>query len=216
VYFTVGMKDVLDVMGIQDLDKPYGKIYRLHDDGSVPDDNPYVGVEGALPGIWSVGHRSQQGLALYPATGDMWASEMGPRGGDELNRLVKGGNYGWPVYTKGVNYDGRPVNVASKLGLELAEEDAQFPVVDWTPAIAISNFVFYEGKAFKKWNGDIIAGTLRATDLLRMEIKDNQVVHTEVLIENLARFRDVAVEPNGNILLLLENANGSTIIRLKR
>ena len=216
VYFTVGMKDVLDVMGIQDLDKPYGKIYRLHDDGRVPDDNPYVDVEGALPGIWSIGHRSQQGLALDPATGDMWASEMGPRGGDELNRLVKGGNYGWPVYTKGVNYDGRPVNVADKLGLELAEDEAQFPVVDWTPAIAISNFMFYEGKAFKKWNGDIIAGTLRATDLLRMEIKDNQVVHTEVLIENLARFRDIAVEPNGNILLLLENANGSTIIRLKR
>jgi aldose sugar dehydrogenase len=216
VYFTVGMKDALDFMGIQYLDKPYGKIFRLHDDGRVPADNPLVDVPGALPGIWTLGHRSQQGLAYNQATGDMWATEMGPRGGDELNRLVKGGNYGWPVYTKGVNYDGRPVNVAEKMGIELAEADAEFPVVDWTPAIAISNFVFYAGKPFKKWNGDIIAGTLRATDLLRLEIKDNQVVATEVLIENLARFRDVAIEPDGNILLLLENAAGSQIIRLKR
>jgi len=216
VYFTVGMKDALDFMGIQDLDKPYGKIFRLHDDGRVPADNPLVDVPGALPGIWTLGHRSEQGLTYNKATGDIWATEMGPRGGDELNRLVKGGNYGWPVYTKGVNYDGRPVNVAEKMGIELAEADAEFPVVDWTPAIAISNIVFYEGKPFKKWNGDIIAGSLRATDLLRLEIKDNQVVATEVLIENLARFRDVALDPDGNILLLLENAAGSQIIRLRR
>ncbi|MDG1462172.1 MAG: PQQ-dependent sugar dehydrogenase, partial [Gammaproteobacteria bacterium] len=214
--FTVGMKDTLDFLGIQDMDKPYGKIFRLHDDGRVPADNPFVEEEGALPGIWTSGHRSQQGLNVDPATGDMWNSEMGPRGGDELNHLIKGGNYGWPVYTKGVNYDGRPVNVAKKLGLELAEADAEFPVVDWTPAVAISNFIFYEGKPFKKWNGDIIVGTLRATDLLRMEVKDNNVVRTEVLLENLARFRDIDIDPDGNILLLLENNAGSMIIRLKR
>jgi glucose/arabinose dehydrogenase len=113
-----------------------------------------------------------------------------------------------------VNYDGRPVNVAEKLGIELAEEDAEFPVVDWTPAIAISSFVFYAGDKFPEWSDNIIAGTLRATDLLRLEIKDNEVVHTEVLLENLARFRDIETGPNGNLYILLEHASNSQIIRL--
>jgi glucose/arabinose dehydrogenase len=113
-----------------------------------------------------------------------------------------------------VNYDGRPVNVAKKLGIELTEEDAEFPVVDWTPAIAISSFVFNYSTKFPEWNGDIIAGTLRATDLLRMEIKDNKVVHTEILLENLARFRDIETGPDGNLYILLEHATNSQIIRL--
>jgi len=216
LYISVGMKDVLDVMGIQDLDKPYGKVHRVNDDGSIPADNPFVGQEGALPTIYSLGHRSSQGLALNRRTGDIWESEMGPRGGDELNRLVKGGNFGWPVFTNGVNYDGRPVNVAKKLGLTLAEEDAIFPVVDWTPAVAISNFLFYEAREFRKWKGDIIIGTLRATDLLRLEVKNNQVVHTEVLLKDLARFRDVALGPKGELYVLLENKAGSMIIQLKK
>ena len=144
LYFSVGIKDTLDFMGIQDLDKPYGKIHRINSDGSIPQDNPFLKVPGALPTIWTLGHRSVQGLEYNPATGDMWTTEMGPRGGDELNRLGKGGNYGWPVYTTGVNYDGRPVNVADKLGIELAKKDAVFPIVDWTPAIAASGFIFYE------------------------------------------------------------------------
>ena len=139
---------------------------------------------------------------------------MGPRGGDELNRIVKGGNYGWPVYTTGVNYDGRPVNVAAKMGLELDPEDAEFPVVDWTPSIAISSFIFYSGSEFPAWNGNIIAGTLRATDLLRMELSDNEVVHTEVLLEDLARFRDIEQGPEGELYILLEHKAGSQIIRL--
>jgi glucose/arabinose dehydrogenase len=216
LYISVGMKDVLDVMGVQDMDKPYGKIHRVNDDGSIPEDNPFLGQEGALPSIYSLGHRSSQGLALNRRTGDIWESEMGPRGGDELNRLVKGGNFGWPVFTTGVNYDGRPVDVAGKLGLTLTEEDAQFPVVDWTPAVAISNFLFYDAREFRKWKGDIIAGTLRATDLLRMEVKDNKVVHTEVLLKDLARFRDVAHGPKGELYLLLENKSGSMIVRLNK
>ena len=214
VYFGVAMKDVLDFMGIQDLSKPYGKIHRVHDDGRIPADNPFVDTPDAMGSIWTLGHRSVQGLEFDSQTGDLWNTEMGPRGGDELNRLVKGGNYGWPVYTTGVNYDGRPVNVAKKLGLELAEEDAEFPVVDWTPAIAISSFVFYTSPDFPKWQGNIIAGTLRATDLLRMEVVDNEVVHTEVLLEDLARFRDVELGPNGELYLLLENAAGSQVIRM--
>ena len=214
VYFGIGMKDTLDFIGIQDLDLPYGKIHRVHDDGRIPADNPFVDDPAALDSIWTLGHRSIQGLEFNPVTGDIWNTEMGPRGGDELNRLVRGGNYGWPAFTTGVNYDGRPVNVAKKLGIELTEEDAEFPVVDWTPAIAISSFVFNYSTKFPEWNGDIIAGTLRATDLLRMEIKDNQVVHTEILLENLARFRDIEIGPDGNLYILLEHATNSQIIRL--
>ncbi len=214
VYISVGMKDTLDFMGIQDLSLPYGKIHRVHDDGRVPADNPFVDTPGALKSIWTYGHRSVQGLEFNARTGDLWNTEMGPRGGDELNRLVPGGNYGWPVFTTGVNYDGRPVNVAGKLGIELDPEDAEFPIVDMTPSPAISSFIFYEGSEFPNWNGNIIVGTLRATDLLRMEVVDNEVVHTEMLLEDLARFRDIALGPGGEIYILLEHATGGQIIRL--
>ncbi|MGI9309574.1 MAG: PQQ-dependent sugar dehydrogenase, partial [Gammaproteobacteria bacterium] len=214
LYLSVGMKDTLDFLGIQDLDKPYGKIHRINTDGSIPQDNPFVDTNDALPSIWTYGHRSQQGLAFNPQTGDHWNTEMGPRGGDEINRLVAGGNYGWPVYTSGVNYDGRPVNVAKKLGLDLAEEDAIFPVVDMTPSPAISSLVFYDSKEFPEWDGNIIVGTLRATDLWRLEVVDNEVVHKEVLLENLARFRDIELGPNGELYILLEHKTESQIIRL--
>lgn len=214
VYISIGMKGALDFTGIQDLDLPYGKIMRTHDDGRIPSDNPFVDTPDALPAIYTYGHRSVQGLEYNPATGDLWNTEMGPRGGDELNRLVPGGNYGWPVFTSGVNYDGRPVNVAGKLGIELAEEDAKFPVVDMTPSPAISSFIFYDGTKFPEWSGNILAGTLRATDLLRMEVVDNEVVHTEKLISDLARFRDIETGPNGELFILLEHATGGQIIRL--
>jgi glucose/arabinose dehydrogenase len=214
VYISVGMKDALDFMGIQDLSRPYGKIHRIHDDGRIPEDNPFVDDPNALSSIWTYGHRSVQGLEFNPQTGELWNTEMGPRGGDELNRLVPGGNYGWPVFTTGVNYDGRPVNVAGKLGIELDEEDAEFPVVDWTPAIAISSFIFYDSPEFPNWKGNIIAGTLRATDLLRMEVVDHKVVHTEILLEDLARFRDIEIGPGGELYVLLEHASGSLVIRL--
>lgn len=214
LYISVGMKDVLDFMGVQDLDLPHGKIHRVNDDGSIPEDNPFTGDPEALDSIWTYGHRSSQGLEYNPETGEHWETEMGPRGGDELNRLVKGGNYGWPVFTTGVNYDGRPVNVADKLGLDLKEDDAEFPVVEWTPSVAISSFIFYDSPEFPEWDGNIIAGTLRATDLLRMEVENNQVVHTEMLLENIARFRDIEIGPEGELYVLIENKTGSRIIRL--
>ena len=214
VYISVGIKDTLDVLGTQDMLKPYGKIHRVRDDGTVPEDNPFYTSEDALETIYTLGHRSSQGLEFDPVSGELWESEMGPRGGDELNRLVSGGNYGWPAFTTGVNYDGRPVKSAKKLGIDLAEEDAIFPVAEWTPAVAISSFIFYAGDEFPGWNGNIIAGTLRATDLLRMEIADGEVVHTEVLLEDLARFRDIEQGPNGELYVLLENKAGSMIVRL--
>jgi glucose/arabinose dehydrogenase len=130
VYISVGMKDVLDIMGVQDLDLPYGKIHRIHDDGRVPKDNPFVDHPTALKSIWTYGHRSVQGLEFNPLTGEHWLTEMGPRGGDELNRLEKGGNFGWPLFTTGVNYDGRPVNAAEMLDIHLKPEATIFPVVD--------------------------------------------------------------------------------------
>jgi len=214
VYMSLGMKDSFDFMGVQDLDLPFGKMIRVHDDGRVPDDNPFVNTEGALPSIWTYGHRSSQGLEFNPLTGELWNTEMGPRGGDELNRLIAGANYGWPVFTSGVNYDGRPVDVAKGLGLDLTEEEAEFPVLDLTPSPALSSFIFYTSPEFPEWNGNILLGTLRATDLWRLEIKDNQVVHKEVLLEDLARFRDIEMGPNGELYILLEHASGSQIIRL--
>ena len=214
VYFSVGMKAPLDFLGIQDLNLPYGKIHRLHDDGRVPADNPFVNTPGALKSIWTYGHRSPQGLEWNPQTRQLWSTEMGPRGGDELNRLLPGRNYGWPIFTNGVHYDGRPVDVSRALGITLEAKDVEFPVVDMTPAQAISSFVFYRGKAFPKWHNNIIVGTLRATDLLRMEVVDNKVVHTETLLKDLARFRDIEIGPRGELYVLLENAAGSRIIRL--
>ena len=214
VYISIGMKDTLDFLGIQDLSLPYGKIHRVHDDGRIPTNNPFIDHPDALKSIWTYGHRSVQGLEFNPETGDLWNTEMGPRGGDELNRLVPGGNYGWPVFTTGVNYDGRPVNVAKKLGIELDAEDAEFPVVDMTPSPAISSFIFYQGTEFPGWNDSIIVGTLRATDLLRMQVVNNEVVHTETLIKDLARFRDIEIGPNGELYVLLEHATGGQIIRL--
>jgi glucose/arabinose dehydrogenase len=214
VYFSVGMKGPLEFMGIQDLSLPYGKIHRVHDDGRIPADNPFYNTPGALKSIWTYGHRSVQGLEFDPPTGQLWSTEMGPRGGDELNLLLPGRNYGWPLFTNGVNYDGRPVDVSKALGITLAPEDAVFPVLDMTPSQAISSFVIYRGKAFPRWNGNIIVGTLRATDLLRLDMVDNKVAHTETLLKDLARFRDIEVGPSGQLYVLLENAAGSRIIRL--
>ena len=134
VFFSVGMKAPLDFMGIQDLNLPYGKIHRLHDDGRIPADNPFVDTPGALKSIWTYGHRSPQGLEWNTRTREAWSTEMGPRGGDELNRLLPGRNYGWPLITNGVNYDGRPVDVSKALGITLDPKDAEFPVLDMTPA----------------------------------------------------------------------------------
>jgi glucose/arabinose dehydrogenase len=214
VFFSVGMKAALDFMGIQDLALPYGKIHRILDDGRIPADNPFVARPGALPSIWTYGHRSPQGLEWNRSTGEAWSTEMGPRGGDELNRLQPGRNYGWPLFTNGVNYDGRPVDVSKALGIMLYRSEVEFPVLDMTPSQAMSGFAFYEGRDFPRWRGNIILGTLRATDLLRLEIRDNRVVHTEVLLKDVARVRDVAVGPRGQLYVLLENAAGSKLVRL--
>lgn len=214
VYFSIGMKGPTEPEGVQDLSFPYGKIMRLHDDGRIPLDNPFVNTPGAEGAIWTIGHRSPQGLEFNRRTGVLWGTEMGPRGGDEVNLLERGQNYGWPLVSFGVNYDGTSLTFAEQLGIPFDPADLTEPVVDLTPAPAISSFIFYNGDEFSDWRGDILVGSLRASDLFRMEVKEGRVVHTETLISDLARFRDIEQGPNGEIYILLEHDTGGRIIRL--
>src|SRR5690606_15347730 len=130
---------------------PYGKILRLERDGSIPPDNPFVGRADALAAIWTYGHRSPQGLEFDRETGLLWGTEMGPRGGDEVNLLLPGRNYGWPLYSKGINYDGTEVDYGKQLGIERDLDSIEQPVVDLTPAPAVSSFIIYDGASFPEW-----------------------------------------------------------------
>jgi glucose/arabinose dehydrogenase len=210
VFLSVGYKSG---DGIQDLASPHGKIHRIRDDGRVPADNPFVDVPGAVPSIWSYGHRSPQGLEFDARTRRLWGTEHGPRGGDELNLLLPGRNYGWPLFSNGQNYDGTPVNWDGRHG-GVSLEDIEQPVVDLTPSVAVSAFVVYEGDAFAAWRGDHLVGSLKAADLIRLRIKDGQLLEREILIENVARIRDVEIGPTGELYLLLEHASGGQVVRV--
>ena len=214
VFLSVGIKGPSEFEGIQDLSLPYGKIHRVHDDGRIPADNPFVDVPGALATTWTYGHRSPQGLEFDPLTGRLWSTEMGPRGGDEFNLLLPGRNYGWPLTSKGVDYDGTPVEYGKELGIALDLAAIEQPVVDMTPSPAVSSFILYRGDAFPAWQNDAIVGTLKATELYRWEIEGDRVVHRETLLRGIARIRDVEAGPDGFIYLLLEHASGGRIVRL--
>lgn len=211
VFISVGMRNLA---GIQDLRQPTGKIHRIHDDGRVPSDNPFIDNPNASNTIWTYGHRSPQGLEFNVHSRELWGTEHGPRGGDEVNLLLPGRNYGWPLYSKGQNYNGTPVAAGQQLGIEFELKDIEQPIVDLTPSPAVSSFVFYEGDAFPAWRNNIVVGTLKATDLYRIEIVDNKPVHKEILIANLARIRDVEIGTTGELVLLLEHASGGKIVRI--
>jgi glucose/arabinose dehydrogenase/cytochrome c553 len=215
VFISVGMKGFDNHTGVQDLRTPWGKIHRVHDDGRIPLDNPFIETEGAMKSIWTYGHRSPQGLEYQRASGALWGTEHGPRGGDEINLLLPGRNYGWPLYSLGVNYDGTPVDYGKTLGIEFDLKDIQQPVVDLSPSPAVSSFIFYDGKAFPQWQGDIIVGSLKAQSLYRVILDDNKAVHRETLIANLARIRDIEIGDDGQIYLLLENNNGGMIVTMQ-
>lgn len=214
VFMSVGIKANSEFGGVQDLGVPYGKIHRIDDDGGIPADNPFVRVAGALPTIWTYGHRSPQGLEYNRATHQLWGTEMGQRGGDEVNLLAAGKNYGWPLYSKGLKYDGTPVDFGNNLGIAFDLKDIVQPVVDLTPSPAVSSFAFYDGTAFPNWRGNMLVGTLKATELYRMVIKDDQVVHVETLLRGFGRIRDVEVGPDGAVYLLIEHQSGGRILRL--
>lgn len=216
VYVSIGGKATYD--WVQDLDKPTGKIHRTRDDGTLPLDNPF---EPSSPDeassartLWSYGHRAPQGLATHPETGAVWSTEMGPRGGDEVNLITRGGNYGWPLYTNGLDYDGEPVMIGHDLGLDFPIEETEQPVVDFTPAPALSSFTFYEGDRFPAWQHDFLVGSLRGRTLYRLRIRDGELVEEEKLVTDLARIRDVEVGWDGLVYLLLEHGEVGSIVRL--
>ena len=191
----------------QELDSHVGKIVRIRPDGSVPEDNPFVGQSGALPEIWSYGHRNIQAAAIHPETGALWAIEHGPRGGDEINIAEPGVNYGWPVVSHGVNYDGTPVGTG-----RARQEGMADPLHTWTPVIAPSGMTFYTGSAFPDWRGDLFVGGLKATALVRLELDGTRVAHEERLLEDLGkRIRDVVQGPDGSLYLLTDEDNGEVL-----
>ena len=193
----------------QDLDSHLGKVVRVHPDGTVPQDNPFVDTDGALPEIWSYGHRNPQAAAIHPETGELWEIEHGPRGGDEINVAEAGNNYGWPVVSYGINYNGTPVGSGDAHGSGFVD-----PLYQWTPVIAPSGMIFYSGEAVPAWKGDLLVGGLASTALVRLELDGRKVTHEERLLEDLGRrIRDVAEGPNGDIFLLTDESNGE-ILRL--
>jgi glucose/arabinose dehydrogenase len=213
LFLSVGIKSA-EYNGIQDLSLPYGKIHRVNDDGTIPADNPFVGVAKAMPSIWTYGHRSPEGLEFDRRTGRLWETEMGQRGGDEVNLLQKGQNYGWPLYSKGLKYDGTPVDYGKLLGLEPDLSKIKQPVVDFTPSPAVSSFVAYDGKAFPRWRGNLIVGSLKATELYRVVLDGDRSTQVEPLLKGLGRIRDVATNADGTIYVLLEHASGGRVVKL--
>jgi glucose/arabinose dehydrogenase len=191
----------------QRLDNHLGKVIRIHPDGRVPEDNPFVGLEGAKGEIWSLGHRNIEAMAFQPGTDTLWVVEMGPLGGDELNRVEKGKNYGWPEVSWGDHYDGRDIPQPKK-GSKL--EDAEKV---WSPVISPSGMAFYEGEMFPEWEGDALIGGLSARDVVRLEL-DGETIEEERL-PLPARIRDVAEAPDGSVLLLTDEKDGH-VWRMKR
>ena len=183
----------------QDLTSHNGTTVRLHDDGRVPEDNPFVGRPDVLPEIFTYGHRNAQGLAVHPETGDVWLDEHGPQGGDELNLVQAGRNYGWPVVGFGVNYTTGEAIHAGTIG-----EGMEDPTHVWVPSIGISGMLFYTGDAFPAWKGDMIVGGLRGQRLVRLELEGRDVVWEETLLRDMGRIRDIRQGPDGLIYLAID------------
>ena len=204
LYFPVGERGGWHQA--QDVENPKGKIYRLHDDGRVPEDNPKFEGKTPVPGLWSYGHRNPQGLDIDPRDGSIYDTEHGPRGGDELNWIQPGHNYGWPVITYGMNYDGTPITGKT------AEEGMDQPVIYWQPSIAACGLSFYRGDKFPKWKNDLFAGALAQQEIRRLRIVDHKVTEQEVVLKNIGRVRDVTDAPDGYIYVILNGPD--RVIRL--
>ncbi len=188
----------------QDLGTTFGKVVRVRLDGSIPEDNPFAGQAGALPEIWSYGHRNIQGAFLRD--GELWTVEHGPKGGDELNLTRAGRNYGWPVISYGKEYNGRAVG-SGKAQMEGMEQ----PVYFWDPVIAPAGMMVYDGGAFEDWRGDVFISSLSPGGIVRLEMSDGQVTAEERLARDLGRVRDVAVDHDGAILALTDFENGALV-----
>ncbi len=201
LYITLG--DRGEMQRAQRMDDHAGSVIRLHDDGRVPADNPFVRTPGARPEKFTLGNRNIQGAAIHPATGELWTHEHGPQGGDEVNVIRAGRNYGWPVITYGVNY-----GIGTRIGEGTARAGMEQPLARWTPSIAPSGMAFYTGNAFPGWKGNLLVGALRGQALHRLELDGEKVVHEERLLQGQARLRDVRVGPDGLVYLLTDERTG--------
>jgi aldose sugar dehydrogenase len=207
LYVTIGDRGTMD--RAQDRSDHAGTTLRLHDDGRVPPDNPFVGQPNVLPEIYTYGNRNAQGMALHPVTGAIWQTEHGPRGGDEVNLIEAGRNYGWPVITYGVNYSGTPItHLTERAGMEQ-------PLLHWTPSIAPSGTAFYTGNAFPEWRGSLFVGALAGRHLVRLSFDGTRPVSQEQLLRDAGyRIRDVRDGPDGYLYLLVD-ARNAPLLRLE-
>ena len=208
LFITQGDRSITEGrMQSQNLDSGLGKIVRINTDGSIPKDNPFVGREGALPEIWSIGHRNIQSAALHPTTGELWEVEHGTRGGDEINVALKGRDYGWPTIAYGIEYRGGPIT-----GGITQQEGMQQPLYYWDPIIGPSGMTFYTGTLFPAWKGNLFVGGHGTRDLVRLELDRDKVVAEERLLKDLQpkpeAIRDVRQGPDGALYLLTDGSNG--------
>jgi aldose sugar dehydrogenase len=217
LYITVGDRQAppsgdLEAHPAQDLTNHHGVTLRLHDDGRVPSDNPFVGRADARPETWSYGHRNAQGMAIHPETNDVWQVEHGPQGGDELNLIQRGMNYGWPVVGFGVNY-----RTGAAIHAGTHREGMEQPVHVWVPSIGVSGLLVYTGDRFPEWRGNIFAGGLVGEQLARLTLDGRRVINVETLVQRMGRIRDVRQGPDGYIYLAIEDRQGAptAIVRLE-
>ncbi|HEY6645124.1 PQQ-dependent sugar dehydrogenase [Povalibacter sp.] len=200
LYFSIGERGHQE--NAQDLSNPLGKIHRIRDDGRIPVDNPLIGDPKAVPSIWSWGHRNPQGLTIDPATHELWETEHGPKGGDELNRILPGRNYGWPLVTHGTNYDGTIISHESE------RDGIESPRAHWSPSPGVSGLTFYSSNRFPRWKNRLLIATLAQQQLKLLRLDNGRVVHEDVLLGNVGRIRDVAVSPDGLPYIALNQPNG--------
>ena len=183
----------------QDLSKHNGTTIRLHEDGRIPDDNPFIGQEGVRPEIWSYGHRNAQGFGVHPETGSLWLNEHGPQGGDELNLIRPGLNYGWPVVGFGVHY-----RTGAAIHDGTHQDGMEPPTHIWVPSIGVTGMLFYTGNAFPDWHGNMLVASLRGEELVRLTLEGDEVLREEVILEGVGRIRDVRQGPDGMIYLAMD------------
>jgi glucose/arabinose dehydrogenase len=216
LFITLGDRQVppsgnLETHPAQNLADHFGTIVRLHDDGRVPSDNPFVGRDSALPEIWSYGHRNVQGLVIHPESGDVWATEHGPQGGDELNVIQPGKNYGWPVIGFGVNY-----RTGAAIHAGTHREGMEQPLHIWVPSIGTSGLMVYTGDRFPRWKGSMFAGGMAGERLVRLTLDGRRVTSQETLVQRMGRIRDVRQGMDGYIYLAIDHREQPTsLVRLE-
>lgn len=204
LYFSIGDRGDNE-NNPQDISRDGGKVYRIHDDGTIPKDNPFVNKSNAKTAIFSYGHRNPQGMILHPDSREVWVHEHGPRGGDEINIVKKAANYGWPVITYGINYNGTEItDQRSKPGMEQ-------PLYYWLPSIAPSGFAVLSGDVYPEWKGDLLIGSLKFSYLEKLTLKNNKVEKREKLMDGVGRVRNVIIGPDG---LIYAGLDGQGIVRL--